>query len=251
MLIKRGKCPLIKLLAVMEFISSMEVLFNIFCFALGALSIYLTAYLKVKAKNRALIEDNRQLEEDKQKIVAKYRAETEKIKKQHSLDIEKRKYQYEDKRLQFSKYFSLLDEFHGKCNSIFVEKFQPIMAEFLTACLQDDEAAKNKGIVKYNQDVQSLVFELNDEHLKVKTEQNSIRLIASKKVDALLDKLEIAVKNATDASTEMLRFMSTQEFWADQTLITPYQEKATIFGQDVQNCHNALKEQMKLELNEI
>lgn len=90
MLIKKGKCPLIKLLAVMEFISSMEVLFNIFCFALGALSIYLTAYLKVKGKNRALIEDNRQLEEDKQKIVAKYRAETEKIKKQHSLDIEKR-----------------------------------------------------------------------------------------------------------------------------------------------------------------
>lgn len=238
-------------LAVMEFILSMDVLFNIFCFALGALSIYLTAYLKIKGKNRALIEDNRQLEEEKQKIVAKYRAETENIKKQHSLDIEKRKYQYEDKRLQFSKYFSLLDEFHGKCNSIFVEKFQPIMTEFLTACLEDDETVKNKAIVKYNQDVQSLVFELNEEHLKVKNEQNSIRLIASKDVDTLLDKLEIALKNATEASTEMLRFMSTQEFWIDQTLITPYQEKATIFGHDVQNCRNDLKEQMKLELNEI
>ena len=55
----------------------MDVLLNIVCFALGALSIYMTAYLKVKGKNRALIEDNRQLEEGKQKIVAKYRAETE------------------------------------------------------------------------------------------------------------------------------------------------------------------------------
>jgi hypothetical protein len=224
---------------------------NILCFVFGALSIYLTAYLKVKGKNRALIEDNRQLEEDKQKIVAKYRAETEKIKKQHSLDIEKRKYQYEDKRLQFSKYFALLDEFHGKCNSIFVEKFQPIMINFLSACLEDDETGKNQAIVKYNQDVQALVFELNEEHLKVKTEQNSIRLIASKKVDTLLDKLEVAVQNTTDASTEMLKFMATQEFWVDQSLITPYQEKATIFGLDVQSCHNALKEQMKLELNEI
>lgn len=235
----------------MEFILSVDVLFNSLCFVLGALSIYLTAYLKIKGKNRALIEDNRQLEEDKQKIVAKYRAETEKIKKQHSLDIEKRKYQYEDKRLQFSKYFSLLDKFHGKCNSIFVDKFQPIMTEFLTACFEDEETVKNKAFVKYNQDIQSLVFELNEEYLKVKTEQNSIRLIASKDVDLLLDKLEIAVKNATDASTEMLRFMATQEFWADQTLVTPYQEKATIFGQDVQNCHNALRDQMKLELNKI
>ncbi|MEP4891518.1 MAG: hypothetical protein ABJV04_15950 [Aliiglaciecola sp.] len=224
---------------------------NILFFVLGALAIYLTAYLKVKGKNRALIEDNRQLEEDKQKIVAKYRAETEEIKKQHSLDIEKRKYQYEEKRLQFSKYFALLDEFHGKCNSIFLEKFQPIMTEFLSDCLNEDEVIKNQAIVKYNQDVQALVFELNEEHLKVKTEQNSIRLIASEKVDVLLDKLEVAVKNATDASTEMLRFMSTQEFWADQSLIVPYQEKATLFGQDVQRCHNALKEQMKQELKEI
>lgn len=237
-------------LAVMEFLFSMDVISNILFFVLGALSIYLTAYLKVKGKNRALIEDNRQLEEDKQKIVAKYRAETEEIKKQHSLDIEKRKYQYEDKRLQFSKYFALLDEFHGKCNSIFLEKFQPIMTEFLSGCLNEEEV-KNRAIVKYNQDVQALVFELNEEHLKVKTEQNSIRLIASEKVDVLLDKLEVAVKNATDASTEMLRFMSTQEFWADQSLIVPYQEKATIFGQDVQRFHNALKEQMKQELKEI
>lgn len=229
----------------------MDVILNILFFVLGALSIYLTAYLKVKGKNRALIEDNHQLEEDKQKIVAKYRAETEKIKKQHSLEIEKRKYQYEDKRLQFSKYFALLDEFHGKCNSIFLEKFQPIMTEFLSGCLDENEVVKNQAIVKYNQNVQALVFELNEEHLKVKTEQNSIRLIASKKVDALLDKLEVAVKNATDSSTEMLRFMSTQEFWEDQSLIVPYQEKATLFGQDVQKCHNALKEQMKQELKEI
>jgi hypothetical protein len=228
----------------------MDVLLNILCFVFGGLSIYLTAYLKVKGKNRALIEDNRNLEEDKQKIVAKYRAETEKIKKQHSLDIEKRKYQYEDKRLQFSKYFALLDEFHGKCNSIFVEKFQPIMTNVLSACLEDDETVKNQAVVKYLQDVQALLFELNEEHLKVKTEQNSIRLIASKKVDTLLDKLEVAVKNTTDVSTEMLRFMATQEFWLDQSLITPYQEKATIFGLELQSCHNTLKEQMKRELNE-
>jgi len=235
----------------MEIVSNMDVIISILSFLGGMLVLYLTAYVKVKGKNKALIEDVEKLEDEKQKIIAKYRAETEEIKKQHTLDIEKRKFQYEDKRKQFSKYFSLLDEFHGKCNSVFLERFQPIITEFLSGYLVDDEQVKNETIVKYNKDVQALVFELNEEHLKLKSEQNSIRLIASPDVDKLLDKLEIAVKTATDLSTEMLRFMSTPEFWADQSLILPYQEKLAVSGNEVQEAHNSLKEQMKIELNEI
>jgi len=229
----------------------MDVIINILSFLGGMLVLYLTAYVKVKGKNKALIEDVEKLEDEKQKIIAKYRAETEEIKKQHTLDIEKRKFQYEDKRKQFSKYFSLLDEFHGKRNSVFLERVQPIITEFLSGYLVDDEQVKNEAIVKYNKDVQALVFELNEEHLKLKSEQNSIRLIASPDVDKLLDKLEIAVKTATDLSTEMLRFMSTPEFLADQSLILPYQEKLAVSGNEVQVAHNNLKEQMKIELNEI
>jgi hypothetical protein len=92
---------------------------------------------------------------------------------------------------------------------------------------------------------------LNEEHLKVKSEQNSIRLIASSEVDTLLDNLEIAVENATDSSTEMLRVMSTPEFWADQSIIAPYQQKSANYGLQVQSSHSALKEQMKQDLNEI
>jgi hypothetical protein len=230
---------------------NIDVIINILSFGFGALVIYLTAYLKVKGKNKGLIEDISKLENEKQKIIAKYRVETEEVKKQHSLDIEKRKFQYEDKRAQFSKYFSLLDEFHSKCNAVFLDKFQPIMTEFLSGYLEEDELIKNKAIVKYNEDIQALVFELNEEHLKVKSEQNSIRLIASTKVDELLDGLELAVKLETDGSTEMLKVMFTPEFWIDQTIIAPYQEKLTVHRQDVQLSHNLLKEQMKSELNEI
>lgn len=229
----------------------MDIIINILYFIAGALLIYLTAYLKVKGKNKGLIEDINKLEDEKQKVIAKYRAETEEIKKQHSLDIEKRKYQYEDKREQFSKYFSLLDEFHGKCNAIYLEKFQPIMIEFFSGYLEDDESLKNNAIAKYSGDVQALVFELNEEYLKIKSEQNSIRLIASPEVDILLNELEIAVKNATDSSTEILKIMSTKEFWADKTIITPYHETLTLHGQEVKKSHNVLKEQMKVELNEI
>tara|TARA_B110000211_G_scaffold106689_2_gene123881 strand:- start:318 stop:560 length:243 start_codon:yes stop_codon:yes gene_type:complete len=78
------------------------------------------------------------------------------------------------------------------------------MTAFLSGYVEEDESVKNQAIAKYNEDVQALVFELNEEHLKVKSEQNSIRLIASFKVDSLLDNLEIAVENATDSSAKCL-----------------------------------------------
>ncbi|WP_318514504.1 hypothetical protein [Photobacterium leiognathi] len=229
----------------------MDLALNIICFGAGALSLYLTAYLKVKGKNKALLEDNQKLEEEKQKVIAKYRAETEEIIKQHTLDIERRKFQYEDKRAQFSKYFSLLDEFQNKCNSILIERFQLIMKEFLSEYLVNDDSVKRQATVKYNENIQILVFELNEEYLKVKTEQNSIRLIASPKVDSLLDELEIVTKGATESSIKMLNVMSTEEYWADTSIITPYLENSTACGHAVQSSYNALKEQMKLELHEI
>jgi len=41
-----------------------NVIVNIICFGVGALSIYLTAYLKVKGKNKALKEDIHKLEDE-------------------------------------------------------------------------------------------------------------------------------------------------------------------------------------------
>jgi hypothetical protein len=235
----------------MELKLNIDVIINIFFFASGALAVYLTAYLKVKGKNKGLIEDINKLEDEKQKVIAKYRAETEEIKKQHNLDIEKRKFQYEDKRAQFSKYFAVLDEFHGKCNSIFMEEFKPIHSEFLNGYLVDDDLVQKQALVKFNEDIQGLMFKMHEELLKVKSEQHSIRLIASPTLDDLLDKLEDSVTKATDASTEMLRFMSTEDFMNNQTLVAPHQQKLVIIGEQVQISHDKLKDQMKIELNEI
>lgn len=81
-----------------ETVYLVEVSTAIVSFVFGILVLYLTAYSNAKGKNRALEEDVSRLEDEKQKIIAKYRAETEELKKQHSLEIEKRKYKYEDKR---------------------------------------------------------------------------------------------------------------------------------------------------------
>lgn len=243
----------------MEFKLNIDVIINIFCFSSGALAIYLTAYLKVKGKNKALIEDINKLEDEKQKVIAKYRADTENIKKQHTLDIEKRKFQYEAKLAQFTKYFKLLDEFNGKCNSVFIEKFQEAMTEFYTPYLADTDSEEddrnielqNQGNSKFIQDIQNVFFELNAEQLKMNHEANSIRLISSPEVDLLLNELEEFIKLTTDQTSEMLKFMATQEFWGNQELLVPYQGKQAKSAQSVTDGRNRLRAQMKLELDEF
>lgn len=228
-----------------------EVSTAIVSFVFGILVLYLTAYSKAKGKNRALEEDVSRLEDEKQKIIAKYRAETEELKKQHSLEIEKRKYKYEDKRAQFTKYFSMLDQFHGKSHKIFTERFPPIMNEFLGSYLEDNEESKNNAIVVFNSGIQTLFHELYEEQIKISNETNSIRLISSTEIDKLLDELELAVKNSTDDAGEMMKFMGTPPFWTDQTLLSPYQRRAEESGALVLQCRDKLRSQMKYELDEI
>jgi sensor histidine kinase YesM len=96
-----------------------ELLYSVAGIALGFLSLYLTAYAKAKGKNQALEEDVSRLEDEKQGVIAKYQAELQELKRQHALDLEKRKYLYEEKRQQFTKFFAMLDEFELLSNLVY------------------------------------------------------------------------------------------------------------------------------------
>lgn len=219
---------------------------------LGSLGlVFFTAYMKEKGKNQGLKEDNKKLEDDKQKIIAKYQIEMEEIKKQHTLEIEKKKFQYQDKRTQFSKFFILLDEFNGKCNVKMMEEFQPIVNELYDSFKVDDEVIHREAYVKYTKKIVKLFFELNADHQKILTETNSIRLISSSKIDIHLNSLQLILKLATDKSLEMFQLMGTQDFWQDNSLSAPLLEKMAILGNQILACRNEIREQMKIELNEI
>jgi len=225
--------------------------FSIVSFLLGMFVVYITAYTKAKGKNKALQEDNIRLENDKQKVVAQHRNETEVLKKQHSLDIEKRKYQYEEKRHQFSKYFKLLDEFNNRSNQTFAEEFYPIMNEFFSAIIESEDDVYQTELIKFNEKIQVLTHKLHEESLKVSTETNSIRLISSPEIDKLLDAMELAIKQVTDQSTEMMNFMMCEDFIKDQSLITPLVKRSEESDAVVKGYRNDLIAQMKKELDEI
>ena len=251
-----------------------EIVPLILSFLLGMCVLYFSAYSKAKRKNRALQEAVSRLEDEKEKMLAKYITEKEKnelarrkqrgfvpaaiknqwgtspaeIKKPRVVDIEKRDCPYDEKRQLFVKYFMLLDEFHRKNNAIFTLQFHPIMNRFLASNSVEDKTARNRAILEFNREVQSLFNQLHEEQQKVNSETDSIRSFSSDTLDKLLDKLESAVKQSTDDAAKVLKFMATPELWADQSLAAPLQ-KAENSVQLVLSCRNAVRSRMKVELD--
>lgn len=229
----------------------MEYITLLISFFLGIAAGYFVAYGKEKGKNRALNEDIENLEEQKQQVQIKYTKEIEELKKNNALNIELRKHKYEEKKKQFSKFFTFLDEFHAKRNEIFIERFGPIHSKFMENYLVDDESTQNEAITEFNQGMIALFGELNQELLKLTTETNSIRLISSSALDGFLDELTANVGEATNTAHEMLKIMASPEFWADQTILSPLQEKAQEQGREIITIRDNIRKQMKIELNQI
>ena len=232
----------------MDLVSILEIIFS---FSAGALVVYLTAYAKAKGNNKALKEDISKLEDEKQNIVAKYRAETEELKKQHSLDIEKRKFKYEDKRAQFTKFFLMFDQFQNKGRSIINEDFTPLLSELLSSVIIGTEESKKEAFYQFTNNIQHIIDKIYEEHIKMTNETNSIRLIATPEMDILLDEFESALNKAKDNASEMIKFMTTPEFFANQTLLIPYQKASEESGNLVSEYRVKLKNRMKCELDEI
>lgn len=65
-----------------------------------------------------------------EKIKSEYNRELENLKKEHQLDISKRKYQYESKKETYFKFFQLIDQFTRENNVKNQENLIPILDEF-------------------------------------------------------------------------------------------------------------------------
>ncbi|MBW4054522.1 MAG: hypothetical protein HIU83_03795 [Proteobacteria bacterium] len=233
-------------------------------FLLGMCVMTFAAYIKAKRSKRMLLGDVPKLADKQPIALSGDRSEArviehpqlrqrdiaaaEKIKQQR-VDIVKRECPLDEKRQQFVNYFTLLDEFHRKNNEIFTLQFHPIMNRFLASNAAKDKSARNSAIAEFNREVQSLFNQLYDEQQKVISETDGIRSFSSETLDGLLVKLQSAVKQSTDDTAEVLKFMATPEQWADQSLATPIQ-KAEKTVQLVLTCRDAVRRRMKVDLDD-
>lgn len=221
----------------------------------GVIGLYFRTYLKERAKIIALKSENETLVEQSESIKAKYNKEIEEIKKFHQLEIEKRKYQYESKKEQYLNFFRLLDSFTRDANKTTQEKLFLILDEFnknyLNSANNNNKKGETKAVTVMSKKLQKLMFNANDDLIKIKQETNTIRLIASDNIIKKLNLLELAYDKNMEKSNKMMSDLPKLMLLNDQNKMNENQKEIEISGMVIQNIKNRIIELMREELNEI
>lgn len=221
----------------------------------GVIGLYFRTYLKERAKIIALKSENETLVEQSESIKAKYNKEIEEIKKFHQLEIEKRKYQYESKKEQYLNFFRLLDSFTRDANKTTQEKLFLILDEFnknyLNSASNNNKKGETKAVTVMSKKLQKLMFNANDDLIKIKQETNTIRLIASDNIIKKLNLLELAYDKNMEKSNKMMSDLPKLMLLNDQNKMNENQKEIEISGMVIQNIKNRIIELMREELNEI
>jgi hypothetical protein len=169
--------------------------------ALGVLTtVALKSYFTQKGKNKALLEDNRTLTE-----------QNEAIKAQYVLDIEKRKYQYEQKSALYTKYFTLLDELGENSYQSYHDDLLPILDEFNRNYLGNvnNENKKRLATTVFSAKLQKLMLKGNEKLIRLRSETNLVKVIAGQAVLDKLADLEYFHDASFEKASESLKIMTT------------------------------------------
>ncbi|AOW17378.1 hypothetical protein LPB03_07845 [Polaribacter vadi] len=211
---------------------------------ISLLILYIRSFVQESAKISALKKRNKELVE-----------ETESIKKEHQLDISKRKYQYESKKDQYLKFYRLIDSFTSEANISMQEKLIPILdtfySNFLNASTSNIVGAENKAITEMSSQMQKISFDSVAELSKLRQETNTIKVIASKEILQKLRLLELSYEKITDKSNEMMSALPELIIENNQDKINEYQKEIEFSVKVSNSINDDIIELMRKELNEI
>lgn len=221
----------------------------------GLFIIALKSYFTEKGKLKAQISENKKLVEQTEKIKSKFSKELEELKKEHQLDISKRRYQYESKKEQYINFFKLLDEFSNENNLKTQEKFLPILEEFNRNYLKATSLNKKKdetnAISVFSKKIQKLMFDSNQDLIRIKQETNTIRIIASDEIIKKLDLLTLAYDKSMEVANKSMNELLPLMLSNNQTKMQDNQRDIEIAGMVIKNITDEIIELMRKELNEI
>lgn len=217
--------------------------------------LFIKAFVQEKAKIKALKSENEKLISQTEQIKSKYNRELEEIKKEHQLNISKRKYQYESKKETYFNFFQLLDQFTRENNVKNQENLIPILDEFnrnyLNASSQNNKRNETNAVTVMSKKIQKLMFDSSQDLMKIKQETNTIRLIASDKILGKLDVLNLAYDESLEISNKMMNSLPTLMLTNDQEQMKAEQKEIEISAMVINSIKNDIIELMRTELNEI
>ncbi|MBF1802732.1 hypothetical protein [Alloalcanivorax profundimaris] len=159
------------------------------------------------------------------------------------------------KASEYAKYVTDLDSF-GKKNQIEMpERLQPIFDEYLQNYLMatesGDEDRERQVIGWFGSQVSALMNEGLKDVLKLKSESNRLKLIATNEMLQTFDKLEQLTQESMDCTNEYMKNFTEIVLNQQHERTEAFQEKAAKLAAQIQDQSRALLDQMRSELSDI
>ena len=217
----------------------MEIILSIFG---GFLAGYFTSYFNEKGKNKATIEDTKQLTEEREKVTSKY-----------SLDSTKRKIQYETKSAAYMKYFNLLDELSQSGNLDAQEEFLPIIAKFNSDYIPnaDNIQKASEAAAEFSNSIQKLMFKSQEKYLKFKHETNALKLIAGDEVLKLMNEIDNISQLSFDVSAQMMKDLAESIIEKNFEKLNMQKTNLEDLASQTNIMKEKLRKEIRIELSEI
>lgn len=185
----------------------------------------------------------------------RHERELESLKHSYSLDLEKRKKMYEMKAAQFEKYFRMIDDFGKRQQVDIVKRMQPIINKFMEDYLKStecgDKKAETAAIITFSSQISDLTNEGMEQYLSLKSETNSLKLIASDDLAILFDELQESYDDAFNATQEFMSKFVKLTMENNEEEMQRSQKTITTLGNNIKQKAEKLMIQMRKELNEI
>lgn len=107
----------------------------------------------------------------------------------------------------------------------------------------------NTALNSFSEVIQELIAQMAELEIKVKSETNGLKLIASDKIMILLNELEVLLKQSFKATTDF--FNQYIDLLQEPEKLQSVSEESIAIGLKVQNKRDELMAQMRIELDEI
>ncbi|MDR4892306.1 MULTISPECIES: hypothetical protein [unclassified Chryseobacterium] len=218
----------------------------------GAIISGLAVHFIEQAKHRRLKKDNKRLVEETEKIKANFNIQLEELKKDHELDISKRKYQYESKKASYVGFFQKLDQLNSEIGLKSAVKMQEMTQKFTESCLNSkSDEEYNRGIQEYQLSIQSILSESHQDINKLKHETSEIKLHASDQIIEGLNKYELVYERIMKESNLLIQQMPSIILSGDSNLMTLNQQNLIREAEEAEIIKQELIKNMRQELKEI
>lgn len=160
---------------------------------------------------------------------------------------------FELKASHYSGYVVGLDEFGRKNQVDIPEKMQPIfntyMKEYLDASDSGDKERQNAVITWFGDQISILMRDGLNDLLKLKSESNKLKLIATEDMLNTLAELETLTQRSMDLVNQYLSDFTKMTISNDHQATIEYVTKMKVVGQSIRNASDLLLLQMRSELN--